>query len=601
LSWKSTTTIGAASVQGVTKRALDIPTSPHFGRVLDELHSKGHRALIVGGAVRDALLGEEPKDIDVEVYGTNYEDLSKTLAKHGKVDMVGQAFGVAKFRDPDGNDYDFSLPRRENKSGVGHRDFTTEFDPDITPKEAAGRRDFTFNCFAGETRVVTRFGTYPIKELAGGIHELLTEEGEWVKSPVEAFGVGTLMKITLHRNRVQKTIYATPNHRWFIRNMHTREFTSQKTTETLTSGNRFPTVFAKAPSYDLDEESVCRGFVFGDGSISYGRPGSSVFSVAYFCGDKDQVMLPYFGRLSFGTSPKSYPVGSDSPIRTQINSLPPEWKEDLPDLTENVSHLHGWLAGYFAADGCVDKGGVPTLSSSVKENLEFVVVLCRQLGIGTYEVQQSTHRGSYSPGSKSYTLTFARSTLIPEFFLVSEHRRRFEVSRFAKERLSWVVGTVEPTDRIEEVYCAVVPNTHSFVIDGDILTSNSMGYDPVTKELHDYYGGEQDLKDRVIRHTSAAFSEDPLRVLRGMQLAARYGMGVHPDTAAESRRIAHEYPTIPKERVGEEFMKLATKGKEPGRAISYLQETGWSENFPELHDMYGIKQEPKWHPEESYP
>ena len=225
---------------------------------------------VVGGAVRDALLGEKPKDIDIEVYGTNYDDLTHTLKKHGKVNLVGKQFGVVKFRDPDNNEYDFSLPRRDSKTGVGHRDFKTEFDPDITPKEAASRRDFTFN---------------------------------------------------------------------------------------------------------------------------------------------------------------------------------------------------------------------------------------------------------------------------------------------------------------------------------------SMAYDPVKKELHDYFGGEQDLKDKVIRHTSDQFAEDPLRVLRGMQFSARYGMDVHPETAALAHSIKHEYSTIPKERIGEEFMKLATKGEEPGRAIDYLQKTGWHENFPEVHALYGTKQEADWHPE----
>lgn len=254
----------------ISKRNLNIPLSDSMHHVLRKLGDEGHKALVVGGAVRDAMLGEEPKDIDVEVYGTHYDHLSKTLSQHGKVNLVGKAFGVVKFTDPDGNDYDFSLPRRDNKTGVGHKDFTTDFDPDITPKEAASRRDFTFN---------------------------------------------------------------------------------------------------------------------------------------------------------------------------------------------------------------------------------------------------------------------------------------------------------------------------------------SMAYDPEQGELHDYYHGEDDLKNKVIRHTSDAFSEDPLRVLRGMQFSARFGMHLHPDTAKECQRISDQYDSIPKERVGEEFMKLATKGKHPGAAIDYLKESGWSKNFPAIHALHGVPQDSSYHPE----
>ncbi len=103
-----------------------------------------HRSYVVGGCVRDALLGEPLKDIDVEVFGVGYEELAAALRKHGRVDLVGRSFGVAKVAI-DGATYDFSIPRRDSKSGRGHRGFDIELDPDISPREAAARRDFTVN------------------------------------------------------------------------------------------------------------------------------------------------------------------------------------------------------------------------------------------------------------------------------------------------------------------------------------------------------------------------------------------------------------------------------------------------------------------------
>jgi tRNA nucleotidyltransferase (CCA-adding enzyme) len=99
------------------------------------------RALLVGGCVRDPLMGREPKDWDVEVYGLEPARLRQLLDGFGNVNAVGEAFTVYKI----GADLDVSLPRRERKQGRGHRAFVVEGDPTMTFEEAARRRDFTIN------------------------------------------------------------------------------------------------------------------------------------------------------------------------------------------------------------------------------------------------------------------------------------------------------------------------------------------------------------------------------------------------------------------------------------------------------------------------
>jgi tRNA nucleotidyltransferase (CCA-adding enzyme) len=101
----------------------------------------GGRALLVGGCVRDALMGNQPKDWDVEVYGVEPAKLPELLNQFGIVSVVGEAFTVYKL----GTDLDVSLPRREHKTGRGHRAFFIEGDPTMTVAEAASRRDFTIN------------------------------------------------------------------------------------------------------------------------------------------------------------------------------------------------------------------------------------------------------------------------------------------------------------------------------------------------------------------------------------------------------------------------------------------------------------------------
>ena len=100
----------------------------------------GGRALCVGGFVRDRLLGRASKDLDVEVFRIPQDTLLPLLKSLGRVEPVGQAFPVYKL-----GAIDVALPRRESKTGRGHKGFTVEGDPSMSFEDAARRRDFTIN------------------------------------------------------------------------------------------------------------------------------------------------------------------------------------------------------------------------------------------------------------------------------------------------------------------------------------------------------------------------------------------------------------------------------------------------------------------------
>src|SRR5437016_6341605 len=105
------------------------------------VHSAGGRALLVGGCVRDMLMGRQPKDWDLEVYGLEPSRLRELLDRFGPVNVVGEAFTVYKL----GSILDVSLPRLERKSGRGNRAFVIAGDPSMSIKDATRRRDFTIN------------------------------------------------------------------------------------------------------------------------------------------------------------------------------------------------------------------------------------------------------------------------------------------------------------------------------------------------------------------------------------------------------------------------------------------------------------------------
>jgi tRNA nucleotidyltransferase (CCA-adding enzyme) len=112
-------------------------------QLTEAIRAEGGRGLIVGGWVRDALLGAESKDLDIEVFGLQAERLKAVLERFGRVDTVGESFTVYKIAN-----VDVSLPRVESKVGVGHKAFDVRGDPFLSLEEAARRRDFTINAIS---------------------------------------------------------------------------------------------------------------------------------------------------------------------------------------------------------------------------------------------------------------------------------------------------------------------------------------------------------------------------------------------------------------------------------------------------------------------
>ena len=127
------------------------------------------------------------------------------------------------------------------------------------------------------------------------------------------------------------------------------------------------------------------------------------------------------------------------------------------------------------------------------------------------------------------------------------------------------------------------------------LTINSLAYNPLTGEVIDNFGGLEDLRNKVLRHTSSQFAEDPLRVLRIMQFAGRFDFDVAPETVELCQTITPE--GLPSERLWGEWTKLICKGKKPSKGLEFLKACGWIKYYPELEALIGCPQDPIWHPE----
>jgi len=126
---------------------VTVSVPPALRRVVEALRAAGGRPYVVGGAVRDALLGLPISEYDVEVFGLEAERLRTILATLGRVDAVGEAFTVYKLSGVPGmaEPVDVSLPRRDSKVGPGHRGIAVVGDPTLSVEDASRRRDFTVN------------------------------------------------------------------------------------------------------------------------------------------------------------------------------------------------------------------------------------------------------------------------------------------------------------------------------------------------------------------------------------------------------------------------------------------------------------------------
>jgi DNA primase len=318
-----------------------------------------------------------------------------------------------------------------------------------------------FHCLAGETRVLTYDGVRPIRELAGGTHRILGANGHWMDAPFRSFGVQPLLKLTVTRNRQRKEIYATDEHRWFIRSGKNHKSKREVVTRDLKPGDRLVSRFSRPHTSRTTPSpfGIAHGFTYGDGT----RSGTG--SMALLCPPKDLAMLKWF--------PHSHTTASGDNLL--VHHLPRFFKS-LPDPEESVSYLYGWLAGYFAADGCVAADGTVIVDSADKADLEFFRMICTRLGIGTYGITTQLREGF--PGmepSELHRIHLINEDLRENFFLLDAHRERFASAEKAFARRGWVVESVQTTERVEEVFCAEVEDGHAFTLEDNILTGNCFG------------------------------------------------------------------------------------------------------------------------------
>jgi D-alanyl-D-alanine carboxypeptidase len=234
--------------------------------------------------------------------------------------------------------------------------------------------DINSLCLAGDTRVLTLDGVRAIRDLAAdGEARLLVRDPftgrtpRWADVPIRSYGVQPVSAVIVSRyGRHHETIKATANHRWFVY----RETTVPRadrpgqykaarrvvevTTDQLQVGDRLVMATPRSEARRSIPSSigVAHGIVFGDGALT--RTSGAVVDLF---GPKNAELLRFFPEPVVNAL-------ADTPggvTRLRVSNLPRAFKR-LPELSESTQYLVGWLAGYFAADGCVAENGSPSMT-----------------------------------------------------------------------------------------------------------------------------------------------------------------------------------------------------------------------------------------------
>lgn len=317
-----------------------------------------------------------------------------------------------------------------------------------------------FNPVAGETLVVTKeFGNVPIKTLAGKSATVLNKNGEWATASFNSYGVQPLKRVTLGLNsNSRREVFATAKHRWVLSNG------TVVPTEQLKEGDHID--FVTAPKADTDPDYVLgirHGIVYGDGTIAKAQQRVKGYMVR-LCG-AGKTFLEYFDGY-----PVSYPpsANGDPIVMLYDDFAATHSLKELPSAEESESYLLGFIRGWLSTDGHIAKRDSQVSLCCNQEGKDWLYTYGERAGFviqGSTIQPRTTNYGDRK--EDSFVVRISRSSLTDEDILSSTKKQYLKplASQFH-------IRSVEDTDRIEEVFCAEVPDTNTFVLAGGLVTGN---------------------------------------------------------------------------------------------------------------------------------
>lgn len=322
-------------------------------------------------------------------------------------------------------------------------------------------RDHTagYNCLGYETRMLTKeHGIVPIGEAVGPV-TVLSSDGEWHAAEVRSFGKQKLFEVKLKFNsNTVKTVFATEGHQWLL------EDGRKLTTAQLRQFDRIP--FALAPrSVNVDSvdyrRGVQHGLIYGDGTRVLNSCKRTRGYHIRVCSDREDI-CQWFNEYP------SCELEGDPVFMMYDGFAKTHALKQLPPATETEDYMVGFFRGWFAADGHCGKVNSQIAICVGPEEEDWLRSVMPVYGYsfqGAYVLPSETNYGIRNKESRN--LKISRSCLTGDDFLISRKRDNFKPLKS-----HFVVSAVTETGRDEEVFCATVPDTANFVLEGGLVTGN---------------------------------------------------------------------------------------------------------------------------------
>ncbi|MFV9505082.1 MAG: ATP cone domain-containing protein [Oscillochloridaceae bacterium umkhey_bin13] len=325
-----------------------------------------------------------------------------------------------------------------------------------------------YNCLSGDEKLLTRDqGVIALRDAVGSV-VVLNQEREWTDAEVRCFGTQETVEIELGRFKTRKRLRVTMNHNWVLADG------TRVTTQELQPGDEIPYMLAPRT---VDTDSIdyrlglMHGIIYGDGSQIFTQERSLGY-VIRLCGDS-RALLSYFTGYNVSYPPT---YGGDPVVYMFDAFAKTHALKELPAETETPDYLVGFIRGWFATDGYVSKIG-QLLFATDDQGEAWLRRVGPTVGFDFgYHVMlpETTNFGVRQKQTRN--LEIRRQSISADDLLLTKHLRNYRQA--ASDRNWKFLGIIVGTERTEEVYCATVPETHTFTLADGVLTGNC-SYQPV--------------------------------------------------------------------------------------------------------------------------
>lgn len=294
------------------------------------------------------------------------------------------------------------------------------------------------NCFSGDTKFVTSNGVKSFNECSDGEELLVVDkDGKWRKATVKQYGKQRLNKITIQSGRTVKTIRATSNHRWILKDGSVT--TDLKVNDKLYLLNNIEEV-------QLNPHAFCIGFILGDGTDVRKNSGTVGVQVR-LCGEKMKYKELF---LKCGYKESSYKTDNNDVIMYKNgDNFKNRFIESKAWRFMSKDDKISLFKGYYAADGAINANKLCTTD----ENL---MLMIREISaLAGYYITSETVEVRNTQWKKDFKITAFR-------FMKNQPTNR-----------NWVVKDISTEDKHDyNVWCVEEPITKTFTLDGGIVTGN---------------------------------------------------------------------------------------------------------------------------------